>query len=278
MVKLVKMKYVLLIGFAVFLSSCKKEEIDFKGMESSEKAFNERQRKELVAYMPLEIMFPDDRVRALAEAAGEGAVKEIEELVTQSTDVNSQGKKGATPLFWALRNSNIEGFKKLLDLGADPNIVFADGTVMHWTAKHKDTRFLQAALEHGGNPNISAGKPSETPLFETIGVEGSDNKAAMLILLDAGADVNAVTGDEEIFGMSMGGKTPLMVAASVVRFDIVYELLLRGADYQLKDDSGRDLVDRVAAMRNRFAAGSEQKIHIETVVEWLSERGVKIPE
>ena len=274
----VRLNHILLIICAAFISSCKAEEIDFVGMDSAEKTFNERQRKELVAYMPLETMFPDNQARALARAAGDGAVKQIKELVAQGASVNSKGVKGATPLFWALRNSNIEGFETLLDLGADPNVIFADGTVMHWAARHKDIRFLRKALDHGGNPDIAAGQPSETPLFETIGVEGSDNRQAMLMLLDAGADINAVTGGEEIFGVPMGGKTPLMVAATVVRFDIVYELLLRGADYRLKDDMDRDLMDRIASKKGRFAAGSKQEKFMKQVIDWLSDRGVEIPE
>jgi len=266
--------YFLLISlsFVLCVSGCNAEEIDFKSMELSEKAFNERQRRELVAYMSLETMFPDNQVRALAAAAGQGDAKKIEELVSQGTNVNSQGAKGATPLFWALRNFNIEGFEKLLDLHADPNIIFADSTVMHWAARHKDTRFLKKALDYGGNPNVVAGQPSETPVFETIGIEGSDNRQAMLMLLDAGADINAVTGGKKIFGMSMGGITPLMSAASLVRFDIVHELLLRGADYRLKDDSGRDLMDRIMSVDGRFAADSEQEKALEKVIGWLSER------
>lgn len=271
------MKYILLMVFAACVSSCKADDIDFTGMESSEKSFNERQSKELVAYMSLEKMFPDPQVRALAEAAGKGKTEEVEKLVAQGIDVNAQGTKGATPLFWALRNSSLDGFEKLLDLEADPNIIFADSSVMHWAARHEDTRFLQAALDHGGNPNLVAGPLGETPLFKTIGVKGGDNRAAMLILLDAGANINAVTGGEKIFGMSMGGKTPVMAAADLGRFDIVYELLTRGADYQLKDDSGRDLMDRIAAMKGRFPAGSEQEKALEKVIAWLSDRGVSVP-
>ena len=247
-------------------------------MDSAEKAFNERQRKELVAHMSLEAMFPDPQVRALAEAAGKGEIKKIEKQVAQDVDVNSQGTQNATPLFWALRNINIEGFEKLLNLGADPNIIFADGSVMHWAAKSEDTRFLRKALSHGGNPNLVAGKPAGSPLFETIGVQGSDNRESMLILLDSGANINAVTGSEKIFGMSMGGKTSMMVAATVVRFDIVYELLSRGADYNLKDDSGQDLLDRIVTKRGRFVSGSKQEKYLEKVIAWLSERGVEIPE
>lgn len=272
------MKYILVIALAACVSSCKAEDVDFSGMEASEKSFNERHRKERIAYMSLETMFRDRAVRALAEAAARGKLKELDGLVAKGVGVNSQGAKGATPLFWALRNSSFEGFKKLLSLGADPNIVFADSSVMHWAARHEDVRFLREALDHGGNPNLAAGKPSETPLFETIGVAGSSNIEKMRILLDSGADINAVTGGEKIFDMSMGGITPVLAAADVVRFDIVYELLKRGAGYRFEDDSGRDLAYRIVAVKGRFAAGSEQKKYLEKVIIWLKERGVNIPE
>jgi ankyrin repeat protein len=263
--------YFLVACFAFVVSACKAENIDFKSMDSAEKEFNERQAKERVAYMSLETLFPDRRVRALAEAAGKGDAQEIEELVAQGVGVNSQGIKGATPLFWALRN--IDGFEKLLDLGADPNIIFDGSSVMHWAARNDDTDFLRKALNHGGNPDLVAGKFRETPIFKTIGVIGSDNEPAMFILLDSGANINAKTGGEKVFGMSMGGKTPVMIAADLARFDIVYTLLVRGADYSLKDDSGRDLIARITSMKGRFASGSEQEKSLEKVLKFLSQKG-----
>ena len=269
------MKYILLISFAMLMSSCKAEDINFKSMESSEIAFEKRQSKELVAYISLETMFPDRQVRALAEAAGKGKLRKVEELIAKGVDVNSRGTKNATPLFWAMRN--IDGFEELLELGADPNIIFADSSVMHWAARHENVSFLRIALSHGGNPDLVAGKLGETPLFKTIGVEGSDNRATMLILLDSGANINAMTSGEKVFGMSMGGKTSIMTAADLGRFDIVYELLSRGANYDSEDDNGRDLMDRVGSMNGRFVAGSEQEKSLGKVIAWLSERGVKIP-
>jgi len=51
------------------------------------------------------------------------------------------------------------GFKALLKLGANPNVLFDDGgTVMHWAARMDSTEFLQAALEHGGDPNLRGGR------------------------------------------------------------------------------------------------------------------------
>jgi ankyrin repeat protein len=265
-------KYILLtMFFMVLVFSCKAADIGYRNMESSEKEFNRRQSEEMVSSMPLGTMFRDQQVRKLARAAEIGNIKKIEELVAEGADVNYQGTGGATPLFWALRNSSLEGFDKLLVLGADPNIIFADGSVIHWAARHKNTMFLQKALSHGGNPNLVAGSLDETPLFKTIGAKGSNNRAAMILLLERGANINAVTGGEHFFGMSLGGKTPVMVAADIIRFDLVYELLNLGADYNLKDDSGRSLIDRINAFNGRFSDGSAQKEHLKNVRVFLSQ-------
>src|SRR5690606_27774060 len=113
---------------------------------------------------------PEPQVRALAKAAGNGDVKEIEALVQQGASVNAHGTRNATPLFWAMREDSIKGFTRLLELGADPNVIFDDGgTVMHWAVRHKNDAFLKVALAHGGDPNLNAGKDNETPLFEALG-------------------------------------------------------------------------------------------------------------
>jgi uncharacterized protein len=268
--------YCLIMSFALGLSGCNAGDIDFDAMKKSEEAFNKRQQQELVILMPLETMFPDPQVRALAEAAGKGKIKVIEELVDKGVDVNAQGKKNATPLFWALRNSNLKGFTKLLELGADPNVVFGDSSVMHWAAMHEDITFLKAALQHDGNPNLVAGQFSETPLFETIGLARNDRKENRQLLLASGADINARTSGQ-IFGKPIGGKTPVMAAADLGRFDIVYELLLQGADYGVKDIHGNVLADRVAQDVGAFVSGSPQEKDLQKVIAWLSERGVVIP-
>lgn len=282
------MRYVILIASVLITSSCTSnvhvsegietivtDEFDWKAMEESRKKHNERMRNELVILMPLETMFPDRQVRALAQAAGKGRVKKIEELITQGVDVNAQGKQNATPLFWALRNSNIDGFEKLLALGADPNIIFAGGSVMHWAARHKiNTSFLRSALSYGGDPNLRAGWPSKTPLFNTIG-----NGESMHLLLDSGANIDAITGNEEIFGSTiMGGQTLAMNAADLGRYEIVYDLLLRGADYQHKDDSGRDLIKLINRDNGLYPAGSKPDKFLKKVITWLSDRGVTVPE
>lgn len=258
-------RHFLLTGFALLLiSGCKANSIDFAKMESSEKAFNERQRKELVAYMSLETMFPDRRVRELADAAAKGKNEKLDELIAEGVDVNSRGTKDATPLFWAMKNDSIDGFKKLLELGADPNFIFGDGgTVIHWAVRLENSDFLRFALDYGGNPNLVAGQRRLTPLFKARGGDSIN------MLLKYGADPNV---------QESRGNTPVIMAAGLGRYDIAYVLLNNGADYSLKNDFGENLLDRIASMRNVFVSGSAQEKSLKQVINWLSERGVKVPE
>jgi len=263
------------ISLALGLSSCQAQEANLENSGAADKWLKEKQVNEVVVNMSLETMFTDQQVRNLAGAAGDGDLKLVGELVAKGVDVNSRGAKKVTPLFWAMKN--ISGYEQLLEYGADPNLVFGDSSVMHWAARHEDIRFLQMALDHGGNPNLIAGKFDETPLFKTIGVEGDSNRKAMLLLLESGADINAKTGGDKVLGMSMGRQTPVMAAADLVRFDIVLELLEMGAEYLSEDDNGRDLMDRVVSVKGRFASGSEQERNLNEVTDFLSAHGEIVP-
>lgn len=236
-------------------------------MDESEKKANEKSSKELVGFMSLETMFPDPQVRALAKAAGKGKLKKIDALVKQEVDVNARGIRNATPLFWAMRSNSIKGFQKLLELGADPNVVFDDGgTVMHWAVRHEDEDFLKSALKYGGDPNLKAGLMGETPLFEAM---GPDDKEKAMLILDAGADINAKNNHNE---------PPIFKAATLGQFDLVLQMLNRGADYKIKNKNGKDLADIIAFSRRTMDPDNELTQWMHKVIAWLNERGVEIPE
>jgi len=256
--------YLTIIGFGLFVTACNAQNVSWKDMDSAEKAFNERQTKELVAFMSLETMFPDEHVRALAKAAGKGRIKKIDKLVAQGVNVNSRGARNATPLFWAMQN--LKGFKKLLELGADPNVVFDDGgNIIVWAVTSKDKRFLELALEYGGNPNLISGQFNETPLFEAAGPHG---KSKAVILLDAGANIDA---------QNLSGDTTLMVAAGLGQFDLVYELLERGADFNIQDERGDKLIDVIVFRQRTMDPKNDLTRWMEKVIEWLNERDVYLP-
>ncbi len=247
------------------LSACGAEMNDLiRKMDSAEKKFNEQQSRELVALMSLETMFPDQQVRALARAAGEGNIRKIEQLVQKGVDVNARGAQGATPLFWAMRDH--KGFKRLLELGADPNVVYADGNnVMLVAVSLKDKRILKAALEHGGNPNLVAGDSTgRTPIFDAMSA-GMD---VVDLLLKHGADINA---------RDSLSNTPVLAAAGRGDFEIVYQLLERGADYALKDRHGYDLAKQVASTVGKLRPGTKWAKWQEKVIGWLQAKGVEIP-
>lgn len=244
-------------------TGCSGQKFDFKGMEKAEKEFNERARQEILVLMSLETMFPDKDARALAKAAGKGKVKKVEELVRSGVDVDAKGNQGATPLFWAM--ANYKGFKKLLELGADPNIVYGDGnTVVHAALTIRDSRFLEAILEHGGNPNLKAGDSSKnTPLFDAL----NEGKGKIDLLLEAGADINA---------QNSYGSTAVMATAGVGEFETAHYLLEKGADPTIANDAGETLASRVADKIGAMRPGSEAEHWQKKVVDWLEARGVEI--
>ena len=249
-------------------SGCAGQDFDFEGMERSEKAFNERARQETLTLMSLETMFPNEDARALAKAAGKGKIKKVEELVKSGVDVDARGTQGATPLFWAM--ANYKGFKRLLELGADPNIVYGDGnTVIHMAVRLKDSRFLEALLEHGANPNLkveSVGKwktLGHTPIFDAL----SQGKDRVDLLLSAGADLNA---------KGNFGTTPVMSAVGRGDFEIAYYLLEQGADYRIKNDAGETLASRVADTIGALRPGSDAVKWQTKVIDWLESRGVQV--
>jgi ankyrin repeat protein len=271
-------KFTIVLIICLLLSGCSLGgDGDF---ELLEKAFHERQLQEDVMYMSLDTMFPDRQARDLAEAAGKGNIGKVEELVKQGVNVNSRGKHNATPLFWAIRNNNIDGFKKLLELGANPNLIInssnkdqktinaagGEKNVIHIAAKLNDEAFLVAALQYGGNPNVVTGDFQETPLFDAV--MNVHNDKALIILLNAGANIN--------FKDSFGA-TPVMQAVYITRFDLVYELLNKGADYKIKNNANRDLMDEIARTRRLMNPKYEQAQWMGKVISWLESRGETVP-
>jgi ankyrin repeat protein len=238
----------------------------FEELENAQRAFAARQRETVVELMSLETMFPDERVRELARAAGRGDLSRIDELVAEGVDVNARGTSNAVPLYRALRS--YRGFVRLLELGADPNVVFDDNdSIMETIVLMRDDRFLAAALEHGGDPNFGAGTTFGSLLhWATDG----DTKDKIPMLLDAGADINA---------RAKNGETPIMDAAGSAQFDVVYDLLERGADYKtISDICGNALAEVIAWRLPRLHLSGQDKVWFERVIEWLDARGVGIPD
>ncbi len=251
----------ILVFFTIlFLYGCNNESGVFEKMKSSEKLSNQQANLTVLAYMSLDTMFPNKIVRALAKAAGEGNLRKIDELVDLGVDVNSRGRVGVTPLFWAMKN--IKGFTKLLELGADPNIILDErdgdgGSLFEWAISSNDSRFLIEMLKHGGNPNLVFGQFKHTLLFEAVTPEGKHN---LDILVSFGANIDA---------QRSSGETPMVYAAGLGQFDVVYKLLKLGADHSISNKLGKDLVDMIEFREKTMDPNNELTNWMKKVIQFL---------
>ncbi|MDX2226224.1 MAG: ankyrin repeat domain-containing protein [Verrucomicrobiae bacterium] len=203
------------------------------------------------------IRFEADPFVAAAET-GDKAVVNL--FVTAKMDLNVRDSKGWSPLAIAVLNGHTNIVNRLLEAGADPDILQDSGrqgfrmsvltiaaqkdslesarlllekgaktgpydatkwTPLHEAAQDGHVGMIQLLLKHKADPN-AADDRGATPL--RLAVESKDERAA-LMLLESGAKPDLATPE---------GETPLMVAANAGNEKIVSALLERGADPNLR--------------------------------------------
>lgn len=195
----------------------------------------------------------------------------LETFAKAGGDVNVQKWNGVTPLFVALSEEKPQSYKKLLELGADPNIVASEGrVVVNHAAGTKDSFWLQLALEHGGDPNLrnEAADVNKrgTPLYFAIHMGSFEN---IKLLMEHGADINTV---------NEFGETPLSEAMGTARFDVVLYLLEQGADYNQPHprDPLQSFLGLARSRQLEWYCDPEQQRRLTEVWQWLEERGVDL--
>lgn len=225
--------------------------------------------------MPASELFANPKEAQLAEATGRGDLKQAEQLIAEGASVNAIGTRAMTPLLWAMGKRSIDGFRFLLDHGADANAVTccddkAPGMVhklsaMGLAARIQDPAYLQALLAHNGKPNLVINEFGETPLFSTLNSHRYKNAE---ILLKAGADVNLTD--------SMSHLTALGEAISGSNFEMALLFLKSGADPTIKDRWGSSAVDHIMKFGNRgllVLSGAGNVAAYKQLVSELKNRG-----
>ena len=184
----------------------------------------------------------------LVRAAERGNAGEISGAIDQGADVNKVGKQGMTPLFWALAKQNLEGFRLLLEHGANPHVVVelpegfqaSHAGAVEMASKLEDSRYLRALLEHGADPNMIVNEESrQTPIYLAIMHRRLDN-IKVLLEFEANLDHQDATLH-----------TPLMRALSARMFENALFLLRAGSDPTIPNRWGNNAADMVRQYGDR---------------------------
>jgi len=232
--------------------------------------------------MNVEEMFPGNELaQKLALAAADGDIEEMDELVAQGADVNAVGTYGVTVPCWVIQHPNKKGFKHLLELGADPNIIWkgtdgSDSSLIHWTVRRAATDgdmytdYLKMLFEIGnGDPNLAIPDSGKLPIEWALLI---GDESIFKFLCNAGAEVDR-RGEY--------GKTIAQKAGGVFNYNLVLYLLEQGVNYKLKDNHGYSLVKsmnlnftyRPAALVTEPSI--DQYMWFWRCVDWLEKRGEK---
>jgi uncharacterized protein len=193
---------------------------------------------------PLEEVFPDPRVQAVATAASRGSAAEVRALVAKSAadpegpiDLNATSPEGVNLLMYAIGTRDERAVRALLDAGADPNHRTPRGeSPMLAAGLVDDPRYLKLLLDRGGDPNLKNAR-GEPLLHQLIDYALWEN---VHVLLDRGADINAA---------DPAGETPVFRLAQMNQFEQVLRFLERGADPDTADVTARTLRHLVATSR-----------------------------
>lgn len=117
--------------------------------------------------------------------------------------------------------------------GADVNAVDKSGSTLLMNAcRWADADIAGFLLRHGADANKPRSAKGRSPLMVACAYYSGQTICKMLI--DAGADVNAVAQD---------GTTALMLAAQNAKLDVVILLINRGATAKAKNNAGQTALD-----------------------------------
>lgn len=149
-------------------------------------------------------------------AAWRGHLEIIELLLVGGANINDTDSSGGSALYVACREGYLEIVERLLEKGADVNMKMKEGAA-------KTPLMIAIEKGHQGLNTHIGGHPI-----------GNGHSGIVSSLLKAGADVNV--RDSGVSNIE--GSTPLMKAAEMNSVDIVEDLLAHGADVNAKATHG----------------------------------------
>jgi ankyrin repeat protein len=227
--------------------------------------------------------FEDPQVIALCRAIEANDIAEIDRLVAAGADVNAQGKGNMTPLLWAFPDNKLERFKRLLEHGANPNVVIDSDfntrggmsrgdSVTHMACKTAFPGYFEAVFEHGGDANLIQDGiiSNQTPIFTLLAGAAPNKQAKVKLLIEKGAHLDHMDG---------GWATPaLMAVGRGGQYDIALMLLKAGANHLIYiPRSNTRLIHNVIEQERLSATWTpQQRADYKKLVKWLEDHGESV--
>ena len=163
---------------------------------------------------------------ALRAATYYGHVSMVNALLAHGADVNLRDERGRTALSDAVAQGHVAIASLLLHKGADPNVRADFGEpLLTRAAKQNDEGLVRALLDLGANPNVEV-EAHSTPLLAAV-LRGHEK--IISTLLERGADTRAPDRD---------GKSALLLASEKGLPSTVHLLLKNGAHPDQQDTFG----------------------------------------
>jgi len=231
-------------------------------------------------------LFMDTEAWPLAEAIDEEDVEEMERLISENKNLLNfkEPTYRQTLLMWAVNAEKYNAAKKLLELGADPNICSeydGDNALMFAADNWEDTRYLKLLLSYGANPNDTSGKAYGREITPLMMAVTNSNLENVKLLVEAGANINyrsEVAGSvlQKAALMSQVYNVKYLLIDKSCEFNYPFEIYVsyngKRVDLPGVDKRKKFLVDY---MRDwTFDIGSDKwKCKME-IVKYLKERGM----
>jgi len=154
-----------------------------------------------------------------------GIYKEQLYSLLDSNTIEETDENGSTPLMKACYGGHVDVVEKLIEKKANINATDYMGyTPLIWAALKGQCRICEILIKHGADINKVYGKgKSLSVITPLIAAAYSGSKDTVISLINLGADINKKVGP--------GETTALVVATLKYKFEIVNELLNRGAQF-----------------------------------------------
>jgi uncharacterized protein len=267
----------LILGGGLFIGLLAMFWIDMEKGDVHRRQFDEEYRSGRYSFDDEPALF------AVAEAITANDQDAIRASAKNVRDLQAPGRDGTTLLCWAVRETwqrpqLVEAVRTLLSLGADPNYTnghresFALANAVHGPAAG-----LRAMLDAGGDPNArnESGWPIVFMHFK-LGYYKNEERARLDMLLDRGADINAVVPatESECAGCTLLLYTTQSGLHDGNEYANALHLLDRGADPHRVAANGMTLSKMLKEHRKQLGKSAPQAFT--QLWDWAQAHGIVI--